>query len=207
MANTGNCTCSFNVDFSTSDGCFDNLCLDGGVESCAVVVCLDNVDSIVKTDCDSADPDSGQITAIAMQSGERAVNFFARDNSMSATSNEVFNVDTNIKEITETITGQALIGAAQLCWLRAYLGRSTMAFQLTKCGEVMVFGHDGGLKLTDFTVETGAQKGDFRGVNFNFNNTQNEGFAYVDIANVTVNGTGGFTTGQEFMDALVVAAP
>lgn len=198
----GNCTCAWNVDFSESDSCVDNLCLDGGVEPCSAIVCKDSIATIT-VDPATTTAGSGRITDVTFAPTEKAYTFFARENSMQATSQETFDVDANTKDIAEAVVGQGLGGSDQTNWMRAYLGRPVVKFMLDKCGKVRAYGWNGGLKLIDFTDDTGAQKGDFVGINYTFSNTQDDGFIYVDWSTATVNGAGTFTSGQEFIDALV----
>ena len=179
------CGCgTVNYDYSTAAGCDDECgeCGEGaGVESCLLVACLSDLVSYTCVDCSLGNVNSGVVTPTSITFNPGTVyRFFARKDSVQFTSNETRDEDGNCT-VEENIAFQSKTGNQELCWLRERKknGSELVAYLVDGCGRVMQVGGEGGLKVTDFTVDTGRVKGDFRGITGSLTNTGCEPFKYV----------------------------
>lgn len=192
------CGCDFEADYSSAVGCDDDSCDSGcgencGVDSCQIVVCESDVESIQDLAIDDTDPSGGCIVGVTLAPNKFGVRFFAKDDTTLPESEE--SVDENgVCSLSETITGQGRTGKTQISWMRSYKNKNIYWFAVDGCGRVRMYR----TKLTRFKETTGQKTGDdLCGIEYDFTNTTKDPFQFVDFT------LAGFATADEFMESLI----
>ena len=188
--NCGGCTYKNNVGLVVCDDPKPAL------NRCGIYICFEDLATYTKTECDPALPASGQVTDITLQPGATGFLFTVREDSEDFNSSESVN-DNGNNEIDEIINGQVDLDAATVCWFRENLGKELIHIKEGKDGKLYAFGLDGGMKLNDFSFQSGKTGTDFQGGEYNFINDTSNGFCCIDPV------AAGFTDNDDFLTSLL----
>lgn len=168
MSQTVYCPCDWENDYGGVAACDIQK---PGVNRCAAILCLSDVEEIFQNDCDEANPDdSGVITDVAKLATAKAVRLFAIKETIDVNSSEPIN-DNGIIEVSETVVANGTVGSSQLCWVRKYKGKEVMFIFEDNDGELWALGHGGGFSLENHELGFGVTSSDLKAIVMNFANT------------------------------------
>lgn len=170
------CPCNWDKNFGSQENC--GTPEKAGMDNTFLVFCLDKFNSYIKNACDPTDDTSGVVTDVLLNAPAVARVFYSKAKSNNFESDE--SVDDNGNDIiNEVLNGQGYGDHNELCWLRAHKNKEVVMVICLKSGKLIIVGHNGGFMLKQFKFTSGAQSGDFSGFEYNFTNTEDDGFDFV----------------------------
>ncbi len=170
------CPCDWDKPFGSPENC--DKPEKPGMDNTFLFFCRSELLAYLKNACDPTDDTSGVVTDILLNPLAKAKVFYSKSKSNLFESEESVD-DSGNDVINELLTGQGYGYYQELCWLRKHKNKDIVLVICLKSGKLIVVGHNGGFKLTSFKFTSGTQSGDFSGFEYNFNNTEDDGFDFV----------------------------
>lgn len=157
-----------------------------GVGACGILFCRPEV-NIVTVPPDPAVPELSGVIQSITKSGLTIGRFVtvatngAGETLLTVTGTETVN-DNGGKTRNETLVGQGSLTPQDMCFLGSFLNQEVVYIAPLNNGKIGVWGHDGGLRLTEWGYALGQANDDFIGTNFTFTNSSRQLMKFIELS-------------------------